>query len=274
VIKANEITEQLIPADEYYFFCARANDWRGSDSHVDAIAEFEAHFQPIYIRQGDKTSSMNMIGQQVLLITALSSTWLFPYLASIAICFVTFEHGLRLFLLFSALSCITLLTTPLMMLKSNRDRFIRYLGYFLGPRQADETRLLIKNERHLWQSVFCSSLLIVGGTLVAYTLQSHGYCDREDRNTMLRITLALSLGWLVFFICRSFEGLLYDWFWVPLSFFFTQRLCDIVNPFLHDKLLIISLVFHYGYRRSLYLIVEMSSTYNNNEKNTKKKKDI
>ena len=230
---------RTIPAEPFYL-CARSNDWiKGT------IADFEVIFRPIYIRESDQYESTNKLLVHFLLVAVLSSMWLLPYLIALVGCVYAFTNGLTYFVIVLTISGFVLLLTPFMLKKSNRHLARHYLKYFFTRVQAEETRQVIKERLPLFQALFFSSTLIFLGSAGSYIIYSYSGIDRETRNFLLRMTIAIASGWLIFFLCRSFERFCHDWMWVGLSLALSSRLELHINPMCRDKVMIASLFINF-----------------------------
>ena len=65
-----------VPAEPIYL-CARSNDWRGSP------AKFHITFRPVFLRERDKQLCHSKTLVHILLVTAVTSIWLLPYIAAV-----------------------------------------------------------------------------------------------------------------------------------------------------------------------------------------------
>ena len=226
-----------IPAEPFYL-CARANDWRAEAG----AAEFSVLFRSGYIRKSDRGDCIMKVMLHCVLVAAMSSMWLLPYVVALFSGTVAYNEGLRFDIVLTILCFLILLLFPLMLQQKNLLNARLYLKYFFTRVQAEEARILIRQKLPLFQATFFSSALVCMGALVAHVTYSQCGIDRETRNSIIRVTMALSAGWFVFFLCRSFERFCHDWFWVVMSITLNNQLEQHLNPSSRDKVLLASLL--------------------------------
>lgn len=240
-VEGNGPELRQIPAEPFYL-CARSNDWR-EDSDA---AEFSVFFRSAYMRNADRYESIVKVLMHCILVIAMSSMWLLPYVVAAGAGTVAYSEGLRFDTVLTLLCFIILLCFPLMLQPKNLHMARHYLKYFFTRMQAEETRQLIHQKLPLFQATFFSSALLFVGTLTARLIYSYCGVDRETRNVLIRCTMALSASWFVFFLCRSFERFCHDWFWVVLSITLTNQLEAHLNPSSRNKVILASLLLNFA----------------------------
>jgi hypothetical protein len=81
---------------------------------------------------------------------------------------------------------------------------------------------MIKQRTPLFQALFFSSALVCVGSASSYAIYYYmgGFVGREIRNSLLKLTISISVSWFAFFLCRSFERFCRDWGNLILNFYF------------------------------------------------------
>ena len=113
-------------AAEPFYLCARSIDWAGADS------SFSMDFRPVYLRVGDAAVCSKKILLHVLLVLAVSSLWLLPYIAAFVTCVGTFNVGMHRFGIAIFLSSAVVCLAPLMLTQKNRRRAVLFFAYFFA----------------------------------------------------------------------------------------------------------------------------------------------
>ena len=113
-----------------------------------------------------------------------------------------------------------------------------YLRYFFTRVQAEETRLVIRERLPVFQAIYFSSALLILGSAGSYLIYSYFGIDREIRNVLVKITLAVGSSWFVFFVCRSFERFFRDWVWLVMSVGLAQVMDGHLNPMCKDEMVV------------------------------------
>ena len=224
-----------VPAEPIYL-CARSNDWTG------ASASFSITFRPAFVRERDRQLCHSKTLIHVLLVIAMSSAWLLPYLVAAVVATLSFNHGIKIMLAILFFSCSILTLAPFMLTKKNRHVARLYLKYFFTRIQAEETRMVIRQRLPVFQALFFSSALVCLGSAIAYITFTFCGVSRESRNTLLRITVGLASSWFVFFLCRSYERFCRHWMWVPMAVGLTQVLDLHLNPLSRDEAVVSALL--------------------------------
>ena len=222
-------------AAEPIYICGRSNDWNGAD------AQFHLTFKPVYIREADKILCHSKTLIHLIMVTAFSSIMLLPYMAAIVVAFLTFTHGINIFIAILVFSCCIVSLAPLMLTRKNRHLARLYLKYFFTRIQADETRMVIRQRLPLFQALFFSSALMCFGSALAYTIYIYCGIHRETRNFFVKITIGIASSWFIFFLCRSYERFVKDWVWVPMAVTLAQVLVLHLNPLSRDEMIVTAL---------------------------------
>jgi hypothetical protein len=212
-----------IPA-EPFFLCARSIHWTGSNS------SFQIEFRPVYLRGRDFSLCAQKILLHLLLVAAVSSIWLLPYIGSFVLCVFAYTYGMHRFMVLLAFSSSVVCFTPLMLTSRNRQLARVYISYFFGRRQARETRESIRERLPLFQALFFSCALMCTGSAGSYIMYSYMGVGREARNMLIQTTMGVSAGWFVFVLCRSFENFFHQWSWLVLTACLLQFLEPHLNP--------------------------------------------
>jgi hypothetical protein len=221
---------------EPVYLCARSNDWRGGD------AQFSITFRGAFLRDNDKRQCHEKTLMHIGVIFALSSAWLLPYVAAMAVAVFMFLHGLQIVLGLFAVSALVLCLAPLMLTRRNRHVARLYFNYFFTRISTDDTHSVIRRQLPVFQALFFCSALICGGSLSAYLLYYHGGVDREVRNTLLKGVLSVAVGWFVFFVCRSGERFFRDWLWLAMCVGLAQMMDSHINPLSRDKVVVAAMI--------------------------------
>jgi Hydroxymethylglutaryl-coenzyme A reductase len=228
-----------VPAEPIYL-CARSNDWTGSP------AKFRITFRPVFLRERDKQLCHSKTLVHILLVIAVTSIWLLPYIAAIVVAALTFMHGIKFIIAIITFSCCIVSLTPLMLTKKNRHLARLYFNYFFTRIQAEETKMVFRQRMPVFQALFFSSALVCIGSGGSYIIYTYCGIDRELRNLLLKMTLGVSSSWFVFFLCRSFERFCRDWVWVPMSVCLAQLLDLHLNPLSRDEVVASTLLISLG----------------------------
>ncbi len=224
-----------IPAEPFYL-CARSIDWLGRDS------SFHLEFRPEYLRARDRTNCGQKTLLHVLLVLAVSSRWLLPYLASFIFCVVTYTYGMYRFLIALAFSLAVLCLAPFMFTKRNRHLARLYIDYFYYGRKAREASDTVRERLPLFQALFFSCALMCTGSVGAYIMYSYLGVNRDTRNSMIQMVMGISTGWFVFVLCRSFDYFFQRWSWLALTYFLLQFLEPHLNPQCREEAVVIILL--------------------------------
>jgi hypothetical protein len=131
-----------VPAEPIYL-CARSNDWTG------APASFSVTFRPAFLRERDRQLCHSKTLIHLLMVVAMSSAWLLPYLVASVVATLAFAHGIKIMLAILVFSGGVLSLTPLMLTKKNRHLARLYLKYFFTRVQV---RLCFYGEFHVNRS--------------------------------------------------------------------------------------------------------------------------
>jgi len=214
---------KTIPAEPFYL-CARSIDWAGNNS------SFQIDFRPAYQRSSDRFLCSRKIILHVILVLAVSSMWLLPYIASFVTCTAVFILGIDRFFAALVFSALIVCLAPLMLTKKNRRLARLFWIYFFGRRQPDREEIIRKKELPLFQAAFFSCALMCTGSAASYIIYSYFGVDREARNHLISLTMGMSAGWFVFVLCRSFEVFFSKWSWVMLTLFLAQFMDPHINP--------------------------------------------
>jgi hypothetical protein len=228
-----------VPAEPIYL-CARSNDWTGSP------AKFRITFRPVFLRERDKQLCHSKTLVHILLVIAVTSIWLLPYIAAIVVAALTFMHGIKFIIAIITFSCCIVSLTPLMLTKKNRHLARLYFNYFFTRIQAEETKMVFRQRMPVFQALFFSSALVCIGSGGSYIIYTYCGIDRELRNLLLKMTLGVASSWFVFFLCRSFERFCRDWVWVPMSVCLAQLLDLHLNPLSRDEVVASTLLISLG----------------------------
>ena len=224
----NKETRQ-VPA-EPIALCMRSNSWR---MHED-LASFKLEFRPTYIRERDRLAGLKKLLGHIALTIAASSVFLLPYLLSAIVTTIAYSYGLKHYMAILLFCSGVVMLTPMMFTRKNRHLAKLYINHFFTRVQAEETRMVIKQRLPLFQAVFFSSLLTCLGSSCAYIVYAYCGVEREWRNVLLKCTIGISSGWLVFYITRAFERFFKDWIWILMAAASAQALEQNLNP--HIKL--------------------------------------
>lgn len=141
-----------------------------------------------------------------------------------------------------AFSCSIICLTPLMLTQNNRQLSRLYISYFFTRKQAQETRIAIRERKPLFQALFFSSVLVCVGSSFSYLLFWYLNIDREIRNVLVKMTLGLASSWFIFFLCRSFERFVRDWIWLIMSVGLAQVLDIHLNPMCRDEIVVTTML--------------------------------
>ena len=228
-----------VPAEPIYL-CARSNDWTGSQ------AKFHITFRPVFLREKDKQLCHSKTLVHIILVIAVTSIWLLPYIAAVVVAALTFIHGIKFIIAIITFSCCIVSLTPLMLTKKNRHLSRLYFNYFFTRIQAEETKMVFRQRLPVLQALFFSSALVCIGSGGSYIIYTYCGIDRELRNLLLKITIGIASSWFVFFLCRSFERFCKDWVWVPMSVCLAQLLDSHLNPLSRDEVVVSTLLISLG----------------------------
>jgi hypothetical protein len=146
-----------VPAEPIYL-CARSNDWTGQP------AKFQITFRPVFLRERDKQLCHSKTFLHILLVIAVTSIWLLPYIAAIVVAALSFMHGIKFIIAIITFSCCIVSLTPLMLTKKNRHLARLYFNYFFTRIQAEETRMVFRQRLPVFQALFFSSVLVCVGS--------------------------------------------------------------------------------------------------------------
>ena len=224
-----------VPAEPIYL-CARSNDWTGSQ------AKFHITFRPVFLRESDKLLCHSKSLVHIILVIAVTSIWLLPYIAAVVVAALSFMHGIKFVIAIISFSCCIVALTPLMLTKKNRHLARLYFNYFFTRIQAEETRQVFRQRMPVFQALFFSSALVCIGSGGSYIIYTYCGIDRELRNFLLQLTIGVASSWFVFFLCRSFERFCRDWVWVPMSVCLAQLLDLHLNPLSRDEVVAATLL--------------------------------
>lgn len=234
---AREIVQ--VPVEPLYL-CARSNAWSGANATLSLTTR--GSFQ----RERDRRRCFERIVYHFLLLCALSSLWLLPYIGAVTVGGFCYLHGLQKIMMLSAGAIAVLCLTPLMLTKRHRHHAKLYLHYFFTRAQADEAKQMIRQRMPLFQALFFSSVLLCCGCTASYMVYHYFGIDRDVRNVLLKLTIGASLSWLAFFICRSFERFFSEWSWVIVSVGLAKTMEDHLNPLARDKVVVALLLLSLG----------------------------
>lgn len=230
--------------------CARATNLFGNES------SFQASFRHAYLRERDRRAVWETLMYHCLLLTIATSVQLLPYLVAFIVAIYAFLHGLKIVIILLGTGTAILCLTPLMLTHKNRQLAMAYLRYYFSQSQAIEAKQLIRKKKPLFQAIFFSSLLLCAGSAAIYLMYHYTSMDRELRNLMLRINIGISLSWLAFFFCRSFEMIFSQWSWVIMSYMASKYMEKHMNPLarvkMHGVVTILSGIFSFSLRRWWY----------------------
>ena len=227
----------FIPAEPFYL-CARSNDWNGGESRLSI------EFRTAYLREKDREMAVRKTILHIILVTAVSSVWLLPYIAAFVTYWITYTHGLDRFLIVLVLSVLIILSTPLMLTRKNRHLAVLYFNYFFHKFYffneqkgiaSKETRTVLRERLPLFQAVFFSSAVMCVGTSGSYIIYSYFGIDRETRNEIIKIVMGLAISWLVFFLCRSFEVFFKKWAWLGMTVSLLKFMESHLNPMCREE---------------------------------------
>lgn len=234
---SSTVREIVQVAAEPLYLCARSNDWNGHS------AELSFSFRHVYVRERDRAKCLERLFYHFLLLYTLSSRWFLPYVVALSVGVWSFQYGLQKIILLGSCSSLVLCLAPLMLTKKHRHHAKLYLHYFFTRSQAEEAQQLIRKRMPLFQAAFFSSALLCIGCMGSYMVFHYFGISRDARNTLLNGTISMSLTWLAFFICRSFERFFSEWIWVAVSVGLAKSLEEDVNPLSRDKIAIALFVF-------------------------------
>lgn len=237
------------PAEPLHI-CARSLSWKQPSSP----ASFTVQIRPVYLREKDKNDSLKKMLIHILLMSVASSTWLLPYLIALSVAFLSYSHAMKYFLVILGTCSFVVLLVPFMLTKKNLHLSRLYFNYFFTRIQAEETRMVIKQRLPVFQAVFFSCALVCIGTSVAYLLYSYCGIDREIRNQLMKFGVALSAGWMIFTICRSFERFVKNWAWVGMATALAIILDKHLNQLCKVQLIVSSMVISLVLRMIIWRI--------------------
>lgn len=224
-----------IPAEPLYL-CARSTNWQGASS------SFQMKFRPAHLRSRDKRHSNDQTLVHCILIMAVTSAWLIPYVAALAAAVLAYEHAIKVMLTLFVVSTSVVCLTPLMLTKSNRNSARLYFNYFFTRTQAQETRIQIKKRLPVFQALFFSSAVIFFGFGAIYVAYYYDFMQREVRNACFKGTLSLAISWFTFSFCRSFERFFRDWLWIAVSVSLAHMLDKYLNPMCRNEVVVATMV--------------------------------
>ena len=228
-----------IPAEPTYI-CARANDWHPHSVHRDRVAKesgtpFTVTFKKAFIRESDRFASMRKSLLHLLLLFALTSAWLLPYIVAMICAVYTYLHAIKKLIMIFSFSTAVVGLTPLMLIPKNRKLARLYFQYFFSRFQVEEARMLIRQKLPVFQAIYFSCSMILWGSLAVYFICSYYGIERETRNTVLKVLLGLACAWFVFSLCRSLETFMKEWIWIAMSIILAQFLESNLNPMSTDE---------------------------------------
>lgn len=218
-----------------FYLCARSIDWKGRDS------SFQIEFRPVYLRARDSTKCGQKLLMHLLLIVAVSSLWLLPYIAAFVFSVYTYTHGMHRFMMALAFSVVVVCLAPLMFTKRNKHKARMYIDYFFNRRNIRETSEFMQEGLPLFQALFFSSALMCTGCAGAHIIYSYLGVNREVRNSIIQVAMGLSMGWFVFVLCRSFERFFQSWSWLALTACLLQFMAPHLNPQCWDEAVVVVL---------------------------------
>lgn len=224
-----------IPAEPLYL-CARSTNWQGEPS------SFQMKFRPARLRGRDKRHSNDQTLVHIMLIMAVSSAWLIPYLTALLAAVLAYEHAIKVMLTLFMISTSVVCLTPLMLTKHNRSSAKQYFNYYFTRMQAQETRTQIKKRLPVFQALFFSSVVIFFGFGAIYVAYYYDFLERETRNMCFKGTLALAISWFTFSFCRSFERFFRDWLWIAVSVSLAHILDKYLNPMCRNEVVVATMV--------------------------------
>jgi hypothetical protein len=99
------------------YLCVRSNDWQDQYNH----SRFSLHFRPAYVRGRDRASSMRKMLSEASFLLGMSVSWLCPLLKAYWAASFSYVYGLNVFIAIVSISIITLLLTPFVLTRKNRD---------------------------------------------------------------------------------------------------------------------------------------------------------
>jgi hypothetical protein len=243
VLPAREIIQ--IPA-EPYFLCARSTDWQGTHSR------FTIKFRPAYLRAKDKRYCNDQTLVHIVLIIAVSSVWLIPYLAAVLSALVAFEHGLKVMVTCYLLCALVVCLTPVMLTKHNKAVAQQYISYFLTRIQAADARIEIRKRLPVLHAMFFSSVVVFAGFNVIYAAYYYDLVLRETRNTLFKTVISIAASWCVFSVCRSFERFVKNWAWIAMAVALGQTLESHLNPLCRNEVIFATMFMSFVVRTLLW----------------------
>jgi hypothetical protein len=209
--------------DEPTVLCAR--------SVSDTVSRFSFELKASYIRDVDAVKFKEHLVYHFLLLWLVCSVWRIPYLMAFISMTLSFLHGLKFFGAILGSAITVLATTPLMLTQRNRSLSLMYMAYFFGNAESkDSVKSFLNSQRPVFQSLYFSSALVTVGSAALYLLYHYFGIDREIRNALVRVVIAISIAWLTFCVSRSFDKILYDWFWIVIVVASLNMVESLLNP--------------------------------------------
>jgi hypothetical protein len=194
-------SETIQIAAEPTYICARENEWIKSNNK----SNFSVVFHNGFLRENDQFICFIKTFIHILIIICFSSVWFLPYLASSICGYLSFTHGIKVFVVLSVVCISIVFLAPFMLTKKNRHLSKLYISYFFSRNKELEAKMVIKQHLPIFQAIFFSSLLICTGSFLSYLLYSIEYIDYESRNMLMKTCIGIASSWFIFFLCRSFE---------------------------------------------------------------------
>lgn len=245
---------KVMPAEPVYL-CARSTDWKEMNS------QFRVSFRSGFIREKDKDLCINRFVLHLVMVIAVGSAWLLPYLASVVVGFVSYHHIIRYQIITTSFCVCIVGLTPIMLMKRNRNKAMHYFLYFFTRKHAEETRQVIRQNTPIFQALFFSSASVCIGSAMSYILYSYGYLDRNYRNILLQLTFSMSISWCVFAICRSLEKVFREYAWILLVVGLQSLLDHTLNPQCRDEVFSVIIVLSFVMKLFSFQITSSTSNW-------------
>lgn len=99
------------------YLCVRSNDWQDQHNH----SRFALHFRSAYIRGRDRTACIRKMLSEASFLLGMSVSWLCPLLKAYWAATFSYQYGLNIFIAIVSLSVTTLLLTPFVLTRKNRE---------------------------------------------------------------------------------------------------------------------------------------------------------
>lgn len=219
--------------------CVRSTDAFGEDG------SFEWGFRHVYFRERDRRSALEKSLYHSLLLAATASVWILPYIVAFTVAMFSYTHGLKVVMALLGFSSIIVCLAPIMLTKKNRQLASQYLHYFFNRTQAVEAKNMLRKRKPLFQALFFSCVLLCVGSAAIYMMYHYDIIDRELRNVLLRLNIAISTSWCTFFLCRSFERFLSDWVWIAMAIALARLMEAHINPLARDKMIFVVVIYSF-----------------------------